>query len=85
MPRGRGCVTTCADDSRRAPGKAHVPTCLQLDNKRNQLLGVDLLLTTCNAGTAFIVAVTALFAMNLKQRCACLIHHVHILRGALWW
>eukprot|EP00887_Chlorella_sp_A99_P005687 scaffold1.g5687.t1 len=40
---------------------------IQLDNKRNQLIGVDLVLTSVNAGSALIIAVTALFAMNMKQ------------------
>lgn len=39
---------------------------IELDNHRNQLIRIDLLLTALSSSVAFITAITALFAMNLQ-------------------
>lgn len=39
---------------------------IELDNHRNQLIRIDLLLTTLTSSVAFVTAITGLFAMNLQ-------------------
>ncbi|KDD71557.1 hypothetical protein H632_c4800p0 [Helicosporidium sp. ATCC 50920] len=41
---------------------------LELDNKRNQIIRVDLVLTSFNASVAMVTALTSLFAMNLAMK-----------------